>query len=96
MKPVFCTRNLVDFEGKSRLVGKDNTHLKLILADIHRTHPKSCIAFCSGEMRDYNMSDILKHIQTGGKIDICYTFEENTFNGITEMQLMIKDIEIKP
>jgi single-stranded-DNA-specific exonuclease len=42
------------------------------------------IAFRKGQ---YN-----SHLKNGGKADICYTMEENTFNGNTSLQLMIKDI----
>jgi single-stranded-DNA-specific exonuclease len=94
MKPVFCSRELIDFEGKSRLIGKDNTHLKLVLSDIDRNNCLNGVAFHSGEMRNYDMANILKHIQSGGKIDICYTIEENTFNGQTDTQLMVKDIRM--
>lgn len=93
-KPVFCSCKLVDFDAKSRLIGKDNTHLKLVLSDIDGNNCINGVAFHSGEMRNYDMANILTHIRAGGRIDICYTVEENTFNGQTDIQLMVKDIRI--
>ena len=94
MKPVFCTRNLIDYENKSRLIGKENTHLRLVLSNISGKNQQSGVAFRSDDMRNYDMQKILQHLQSGGKIDICYTLEENTFNGLTNTQLMVKDIKM--
>ena len=94
MKPVFCTRNLIDYENKSRLIGKDSTHLRLVLSNISGKNQQSGVAFRSDDMRNYDMNDILQHLKNGGKIDICYTLEENTFNGMTNTQLMVKDIKV--
>ena len=41
----------------------------------------------------FRMGHYNKHLKNGGKADICYTMEENTFNGNTSLQLMIKDIK---
>jgi single-stranded-DNA-specific exonuclease len=93
MKPIFCSRNLTDYENKSRLIGKDSTHLRLVLTGDGKLF-HSGVAFHSGDMRNYNMSEILQHLKNGGKIDICYTLEDNTFNGQTNTQLVVKDIKI--
>ena len=93
MKPVFCTRRLRDFRSQSRLIGKDNTHAKLVLTQDNKIFFDG-VAFCSGYMRDYNMGKIINHLRSGGYIDICYTMEENSFNGTTTNQLMIRDIKI--
>lgn len=93
MKPVFCTRRLRDFRSQSRLIGKDNTHAKLVLTQDNKIFFDG-VAFCSGYMRDYNMEKIINHLRSGGYIDICYTMEENSFNGTTTNQLMIRDIKI--
>jgi len=94
MKPVFCTRNLIDYENKSRLIGKENTHLRLVLSNISGKNQQSGVAFRSDNMRNYDMQKILQHLKNNGKIDICYTLEENTFNGMTNTQLMVKDIRV--
>lgn len=83
MKPVFCTKNVLDYGG-SRLVGKDQTHLKLEVIDNNSRNIMSGIGFGMGNHFEY--------IKSGKPFDICYTIEENTFNGKTGLQLLIRDI----
>ncbi len=83
-KPVFCSYHVHDF-GTSRTVGKDGTHLKLELIDDSSKTPTHAIAFGMSEHENY--------IKKGSPIDICYTIEENVYNGHTSIQLMIKDIK---
>lgn len=85
MKPVFASRKVFDF-GTSRLVGKDQEHLKLELIDSSSENVMNGIAF---RMQQYN-----DHLKALNPLDICYTIEENNFNGNTNIQLMIKDIKI--
>ncbi|MDR1544961.1 MAG: single-stranded-DNA-specific exonuclease RecJ [Prevotellaceae bacterium] len=94
MKPTFCTRNLIDFNSQSRLIGKDSSHLRLVLSDTYGKNSKLGVAFHSGDMRNYDMSAILQHLKNGGKINICYHLEDNTFNGQTSLQIVVKDIKI--
>ena len=82
-KPVFCSYNVRDF-GTSRVVGKGGAHLKLEIIDNSSSIPTHAIAF--------GMSEHDKYIKDNSLIDICYTIEENTYNGTTSIQLMIKDI----
>ncbi|MDR2473851.1 MAG: single-stranded-DNA-specific exonuclease RecJ [Tannerella sp.] len=82
-KPVFCAYQVRDF-GTSRLVGKDGTHLKLELKDNTTVAPTHAIAFGMGEHEQY--------VKTGNPVDICFTVEENDYNNIKSIQLMIKDI----
>lgn len=93
MKPLFCTRCLSDFHSQSRLIGKDNTHAKLVLTQDNKVFFDG-IAFCSGYMRHYDMGQIVRHLKVGGQIDICYTIEENVFNNVVSNQLMIRDIKL--
>lgn len=93
MKPLFCTRCLSDFHSQSRLIGKDNTHAKLVLTQDNKIFFDG-IAFCSGYMRHYDMGQIVRHLKVGGQIDICYTIEENVFNNVVSNQLMIRDIKL--
>ena len=85
MKPVFVSRKVLDY-GTSRLVGKDQEHLKLELVDSSSENVMNGIAF---RMYEYN-----DHLKALNPLDICYTLEENSFNGNTTMQLMIRDIKI--
>lgn len=85
MKPVFVSKKVFDY-GTSRLVGKEQEHLKLELVDSSSENVMNGIAF-----RMYAYND---HLKALNPLDICYTLEENTFNGNTNIQLMIKDIKI--
>jgi single-stranded-DNA-specific exonuclease RecJ len=82
-KPVFCSYNVKDF-GTSRVVGRDGTHLKLEVIDESSRIPTHAIAF--------GMSEHERYLKSDNSIDICYTIEENVYNGTTSIQLLIKDI----
>ncbi|MFV0391671.1 MAG: single-stranded-DNA-specific exonuclease RecJ [Paludibacteraceae bacterium] len=84
MKPIFESKNVYDF-GSSRLVGKEQEHLKLELVDASSENVMNGIAF-----RMYEFND---HLKALNPLDICYTLEENTFNNNTSLQLMIRDIK---
>jgi len=82
MKPVFVTRNVSD-KGYAKIVGTD--HLKMTIVSDDFRHPGfNAIAFKQG-----HFLDIVRSNQT---FDICYTIEENIWNGQTNLQLNIKDI----
>ncbi len=84
MKPVFVTRKVTDC-GKSHPVGKEHEHLKMALIDGSSKIVQNGIAF---QMGVYNQD-----LKAGIPLDICYTIEENTYNGSTSQQLMIRDIK---
>jgi single-stranded-DNA-specific exonuclease len=86
MKPVFVSKKVFDF-GTSRLVGKEQEHLKLELVDSSSENVMNGIAFRMHEFND--------HLKALNPLDICYTIDENTFNGNTNIQLMIRDIKIE-
>jgi single-stranded-DNA-specific exonuclease len=81
MKPVFLTKNVVN-AGWSKKVGKEDAHLKVHLKDELGVQANG-IAF--------NMGDKMDLINEGA-IDICYTIEENEWNGKVNLQMMVKDI----
>ena len=85
-KPVFCTKNVYDY-GTSRLVGRDQEHLKLELVDSHSDSIMNGIAFGQHEHNG--------HIKARHPFDIAYTIEENNYNGNSSIQLLIKDIKPK-
>lgn len=82
MKPVFSTQGVVD--AGSRLVGRNQEHLKLEVRDPRTSITLNGIAF--------GMHEHYAYIKSGAPFDICYTIEENNFKGITSMQLQVKDI----
>ena len=84
-KPVFCSLNVKDY-GTSKLVGKELEHIKLELIDDKSNTPIHGIAF--------GMHEHSKHIKGMSPFNICYTIEENTYNGNTTLQLMVKDIKV--
>lgn len=84
LKPVFCSKGVKDY-GTSKLVGKTQEHLKLELIDNNSSMPMHGIAFGMHKHND--------HIKAMKPFDICYTVEENTYNGNTSIQLMVKDIK---
>ena len=85
MKPIFSTKKVMDY-GSSRLVGKEQEHLKLELVDPSSENVMNGIAFGMYEFND--------HLKSMKPLDICYSLEENNFNGNTTIQLMIKDIKV--
>lgn len=85
MRPVFCTRRVYDFKRRSRTVGKGQDHLRLELIDASSRTVMNGIAF--------NMKQFAEPLQAGQPMDICYTIGENTFNGVTSLQLQIHDIK---
>lgn len=82
-KPVFATKRVFDY-GTSRIVGKEQEHLKLELIDSKSECIMNGIAFGKSKFND--------HIKALNPVDICYTVEENNFVGSPSIQLMIKDI----
>ncbi|MFM2207987.1 MAG: hypothetical protein RL213_1962 [Bacteroidota bacterium] len=85
MNPVFRTENVRD-TGLSRVVG--NNHLKLNIAEDENTRFGSeGIAFQLGQYHPF----ISRRIP----FDVCYTIEENTYNGRTSLQLNVKDIKVQ-
>lgn len=79
--PRFVTRNLINNRYTKR-VGKMGEHLKLDLTD--RNVAISGIAFGKGDLATY--------IQNGNPVDVCYSLEQNTYNGITTLQMKVEDI----
>ena len=81
-KPVFCTRNVYDF-GTSRVVGRDQEHIKLELVDSKSSCVMNGIAF--------GQSAAARYIKSKRAFDITYTIEDNAYKR-GEVQLQIEDI----
>lgn len=86
MKPVFITENVRD-KGGTKLVGKESDHLKLELFESENGEVVNGIAFSMPQFND--------HLKKSRPVDICYTIEENLFNGNKYIQLLIRDIKEK-
>ena len=82
-KPLFCTRNVYDY-GTSKVVGKQQEHIKLELVDSRSSNVMNGIAF--------GQSQAARYIKSKRSFDICYTIEENIYKR-NEVQLQIEDIK---
>jgi single-stranded-DNA-specific exonuclease len=86
LNPIFMTKGVSDF-GTSKLVGRENLHLKLEVVDSTSSRSLHGIAFRQGKA--------LKTIKTGKPFDFCYSIEENVHYGRTNVQLYVKDIALE-
>ena len=84
LKPVFVTKRVFDY-GTSKKVGKDQDHLKVELIEEKSGSIKQGIGF--------SMGPDLDNLQTGNPFDVCYTIEENVYNGRSTIQMMLKDMK---
>ena len=82
-KPIFCTRNVYDY-GTSKVVGREQEHIKLELIDNTSKRVVNGIAF--------GQSSEARYIKTKRSFDIVYTIEDNTHKK-GEIQLHIEDIK---
>ena len=82
LKPIFCTHHVYDF-GTSRVVGRNQEHIKLELVDNRTNNVVNGIAF--------GQSSQARYIKSKQAFDICYTVEENTHKR-GEVQLFIESI----
>lgn len=84
MKPVFASRRVFDY-GTSKAVGKEREHLKIELIEEHSPAIKQGVAF--------GFANMLPKIKNGKPFDVCYTVEENVYNGTTSLQMMVRDFK---
>lgn len=83
LKPIFATLNVYDY-GTSKVVGRDQEHIKLELVDNKSNNVMNGIAF--------GQSSQARYIKTKQSFNICYTIEENTHKR-GDIQLQIEDIK---
>ena len=81
-KPLFCTRSVYDY-GTSKVVGRNQEHVKLELVDSKSSNVINGIAF--------GQSGSARLIKSKCSFDIVYTVEENIYKR-GEVQLQIEDI----
>lgn len=85
MTPVFVTEDVFD-AGTSKLVGKNQEHLKLDLVE-----PDVNSGIFSGIA--FSQSDKFDLITAGLPFDVCYSITENEYRGKTSLQLFVRDIK---
>ena len=83
LKPVFATLNVFDY-GTSKVVGREQEHIKLELVDNKSNNVMNGIAF--------GQSSQVRYIKSKHSFNICYTIEENTHKR-GDIQLQIEDIK---
>ncbi|MBM6994016.1 MAG: single-stranded-DNA-specific exonuclease RecJ [Prevotella sp.] len=81
-KPVFCTKGVYDY-GTSKVVGREQEHIKLELVDSISGTVVNGIAF--------GQSASARYIKSKRSFDIAYTIEDNVFKR-NQVQLQIEDI----
>ncbi|QCX40684.1 single-stranded-DNA-specific exonuclease RecJ [Aureibaculum algae] len=84
MSPVFMSKNVKD-TGYSRKVGADEDHLKLSIVSEDGTKFNGI---------GFNLGKKHAEISNGQPFDIVYTIDENTWNGNTSLQLIVKDVRV--
>jgi len=97
MTPVFKTQSVVD-KGYARIVGDNHLKLNIIQPPSGPEHSGSANAQESKKGFSaiaFNQGEHLENISKGNPFDVCYTIEENEWNGETTLQLNIKDIKWK-
>jgi len=82
-KPLFCTRGVYDY-GTSKVVGKQQEHIKLELVDSRSSNVMNGIAF--------GQSEAARYIKSKRSFNIVYTIEDNIYKR-NEVQLQIEDIK---
>ena len=81
-KPVFCTQNVYDY-GTSKVVGREQEHIKLELVDSKSSTVMNGIAF--------GQSAAARYIKSRRSFDIAYTIEDNILKK-NQAQLQIEAI----
>ena len=81
-KPLFCTIDVYDF-GTSKVVGREQEHIKLELVDSRSNNVMNGIAV--------GQSGSARYIKSKRSFDIAYTIEDNIYKH-NDVQLQIEDI----
>ena len=82
-RPIFLSENL-NLKGELNKIGKNREHLKLSVSQ-ESDKTFSAIGFW--------LSEKANNISSNSTFSMLYTIDENTWNGITSIQLKIKDIK---
>ena len=82
LSPIFISKNVVD-NGFAKRVGEDKNHLRI---NVKRN--SSSIAGIG-----FGMGNIFEKIKDKQAFDVCYSIDENEWNGKKNLQLKIRDIK---
>ena len=81
MAPVFISRNVMD-KGFVKVVGNNHLKLDILQPDV----PRACFSSIA-----FGLGQHFELVQ-GKPFDVCYSVEENDWNGIVNLQLNVKDV----
>jgi single-stranded-DNA-specific exonuclease len=82
LSPIFISKNVVD-NGYGKKVGEDKNHLRV---NVKRTN--NSIAGIG-----FGMGNLFENIKDKKAFDVCYSIDENEWNGKKSLQLRIRDIK---
>ena len=83
LSPFFVSRNVVD-NGYGKQIGADKSHLRI--------NAKTTSGSLAGI--GFGMGEFFKSIKDYQEFDICYSINENEWNGRKSLQLMIRDLQV--
>jgi len=83
LSPIFISKNVVD-NGYGKRVGEDKSHLRI---NVKRT--SNSIAGIG-----FGMGNLFENIKDNQSFDVCYSIDENEWNGKKSLQLRIRDIKV--
>ena len=83
LSPFFVSRNVVD-NGYGKQIGADKSHLRI--------NAKTTAGSLAGI--GFGIGGFFKSIKDYQEFDICYSINENEWNGRKSLQLMIRDLQV--
>lgn len=83
LSPIFVSRSVVD-NGFGKRIGADKSHLRI--------NTKTASGFLAGI--GFSMGDAFEKIKDYNEFDICYSINENEWNGSKNLQLMLNDLKV--
>ena len=83
LNPIFVTKNIKNI-SQLKVIGKNKDHLSMIIKT-NKSNIK-CIAF--------GFANQFKKITNCEQVDICYSITNNTWRGVSNLQLNIVDIKL--
>jgi single-stranded-DNA-specific exonuclease len=84
-KPLFCSRGL-EIAAQPRRVGKTGDHLQLVVRQGRNT--MKAIAFGAGDLFD--------RLRPGVTVDLAFEPTINEYNGFSNVELEVKDLQFTP
>lgn len=83
LSPIFVSRSIVD-NGYGKRIGADKSHLRI--------NTKTASGSLAGI--GFSMGDAFEKIKDYNEFDICYSINENEWNGRKNLQLMLNDLKV--